>query len=363
MKKSILSVPVYIIFLFLVVTLISCNKENPITPPPPSDYQFDSARYRWKVTELPHRSGYFVDPWAPDTNEIFLPNVELNNITHIKNDQINIIDFGDSVIGGFMSGFSPNEGYYICIEVINGLGVPLLKRWNGNSFIDIHIKYDLTTNFVIGSALFKSPTEMWFSASSGIIHKYDGVVMTHYHLPDTNVGRQQLFYDENNHLKILTTIFNTTIDTLQFDRIYEFNGNSWEKVYEDRHYYYLRGYGVMNNDVYVYNFVGQTISKLIGNSLNFITEIPKNNDITMPLGGSSVNDFSAFEIRGGNYLLNWNGKKWSKEYFIDDYDRSRIIKADTNFYCAVTSGFVYTARLFRGIKKTNNFKNYKFNLK
>jgi hypothetical protein len=83
----------------------------------------------------------------------------------------------------------------------------------------------------------------------------------------------------------------------------------------------------------------------------------------MPLGGSSVNDFSAFEIRGGNYLLNWNGKKWSKEYFIDDYDRSRIIKADTNFYCAVTSGFVYTARLFRGIKKTNNFKNYKFNLK
>jgi hypothetical protein len=341
-----------IVCLYLLIAQISCNKENPVVEPP-SDYQFDSARYRWELNVLPHNYGYYVYPWAPDTDEVLIPNVFSRDITHFKNNQMSIISFGSGTTVGYISGFSKIEGYLFCTRYEDNIWKPLLKRWDGNSFSDIPIKYNSNKDFDGGIVLFKSPSEIWISGK-GRVHKFDGVGITDYFIHDTYdtlMTPVKIYYDESNRLKYLTNYFMLgPIDSISIDRIYEFNGSGWSKVYEDIHPAFNRSYWVLGTDVCAFD--GYSFYKLIGNSLMLMTTFPKVTGMLLGcIGGSSINDFLITGTSlGGDCFYHWNGKKWSIEVFVG-YDKNYIIKPTSNFYCLTVSGSVSLPYLIRGFKK------------
>jgi hypothetical protein len=346
--KSIFTFPMILLIIFILLTNYSCNN-NPINSGS-VEYQFDSSRYRWEFNDI-YSIGDPLYQWAPDTGEVFIPDCGYNQLIHFKNNQMSYISFGDDVRIGWMSGFSKNEGYLLCVKIENNLRKPLLKKWDGNSFSDISIIYDSTRYYNPGPVLFKSPNEIWI-AETRTIEKFDGIKLNYYNKDETDtlISPTNLFYDEFNKLKYLTTYFNLSIDSLQKDRIFEFNGTSWNKVYEDIHPVFSRVYYILGKDVCAFD--GTNFFKLKGNSLELITSYPQNENslIFGNFNGSSVNDFLVFGYRDyKEKIFHWNGKKWSIEVNTQ-FNMTKITKPSDNFYCAVVYN-IFTPSLIRGFKK------------
>jgi hypothetical protein len=351
MKKSTLFVPILFILLLNIFTIFSCNNnDNPIETS--EHYQFDLARFNWNYIFLPYNAGYYVAPWSPDTNEVFLSNSFTNDITHFKNGQIDLINFGENIRVGYIAGFNPTEGYLICAELKDNIWQPHIKRWNGNSFEVVPINHNFKKRFTASTVLIKSSTEMWF-AGIGVIHKFDGYNLTQYYLSDTNMWGTGIFYDENNHLKYLTTYSNEEIDSVQKDYVYEFNGNDWNKIYEDNTYpIATKFYRILGNSIFSFN--GRQIMKLEGNILKLFMNLPDDIGLTLPFVGTSFNDFMAF---GNSWdmkisLFHWNGMKWSNEGKYDLPAQICGTELKNNYYCWSMCDFsLIQPVLLRGFKK------------
>ena len=84
--KKLKSIPVIYVILTILASLyfISCKEDNPVTTPPDEPYQYDSARFSWKVDTL-YGQGFYAGVWSPDTNEVFVPNIFENSYVHILN--------------------------------------------------------------------------------------------------------------------------------------------------------------------------------------------------------------------------------------------------------------------------------------
>jgi hypothetical protein len=358
MKKISIS-HISVFFAIISFLFYSCNKDdNPVKSN--EHYQFDSARFNWNSIVLPYNWGYYLPPWAPDTNEAFLSNSLLNNITHYKNGQIEIINFENNIIIGSIAGFSPNEGYLICVEYKDSIWQPHIKRWNGNSFEVVPINHNFKKNFTVSTVLIKSSNEMWFSGK-GVIHKFDGYNLKQYYLADTNMWGTGIFYDENNHLKYLTTFYNEAIDSIQKDYVYEFDGSNWNKIYEDNTYpITTKYYRVLGNTIFAYN--GRQIMKLEGNNLIIYMNISADMGFTLPFFGSSLNDFMAF---GDSWdrktnLFHWDGKKWSNEGKYEPFAKISGTKINDNSYCLTMCEYnVLAPLLIIGSKKSIEKSNLK----
>jgi len=357
-SKFIYIVSLFVTIVYLIIAFVSCENENPIIN---NDYQFDSARFTIQSDLIPfQRDGYYSPPWSPDTNEVFLINDNFSAITHYKNgvfEQIRINQNLD-IKPYLIDGISPNEGYLICSIIRNNKYEPYILKWNGNSFEPITFSHNYYHRFAPTTMLIKNSNEIWIG-DENTVHKFDGNSLIQYNMPDPyvlGIGGVCLYSDENNRLKYLTVRYNGDIDTVERDRIYEFTGTEWIKVFEYIHPLDAEYIDVLGKDVYTFNKLNEnTIKKLNGNVLTPYMKI-ENFIPSYRFVGNSLTDFVAFgrlknSIPYAN-AFHWNGNKWSKEDKEISISSERISNRNNNnnYFISVSNGGVsYMYRIKRKI--------------
>jgi len=347
---------VFPVLCILMLAIFSCNKDNPVVPHD-EGLQPDSPRFNWQVTRMPYFGGgeFCYSLWSPDTNEVFMCSI-INYLVHFKDGQFSTINYGPNIRMFFIDGLSPTEGYIIGSEHKNGIDIPHIERWNGSSFMNVPINYNFDKDFHVSNILIKSSTEMWFSSPKGIMHKFDGYNLTQYYLPDTMMWGEGLLYDESNRLRYLTTYFDGAIDTLHRNYVYEFNGTTWSKVYEDITPLFTRVYGTFNNIIFAYSYP-TSLYKLNNNVLSIALNVGYSNFALQDVpsfAGKSLSDFMGFAYYSNGYsFFHWNGQKWSYEN-VGNEDFTDLIKLrmiNDNYFCGVKNGVIHQGFLYRGYRK------------
>ena len=346
--KFIISFPVYFICLYLIISIFSCNKENPITPPPVASI-LDSNYLDWSfdTTYVNPSSNMFI----ADTDKIFIPGVPY--LVYINNSSIRYISYNDNDFGGgCITGTGINNIY------VGGISISLsrskLKRWNGSGFEDIAIPVD--TGYLKDIEAI-SENDIWMTTSKSIIYHYSNHSITTYR-PDSTLSNIRLFKDNFNNL---FAIFNKISygDYLYYN-ISKFENNSWVQILIDS----------ANRNAGIGYFIGFSENKILRNNVSSIDyfngtnwEIYINlNDNIRPFiagGGSTENILFQADENDNDYIFYFDGKKFYRHKNISFPD---IMIADIQYkfgryYMTMEEDFL--GRSFLGIGKfrRNNFIN------
>ena len=343
MKKLIYSVTLIFIIFLQLFFLSSCN-ENPVEQKP--TYNFDTSRFVWQVTRLPGFE-WIYSLWSPDTNEVLMTSWN-NHLLHFKDGYITQINYGANIHIASIDGLSKTEAYIAGAEVVNGKYTPHIERWNGNSFTNVFINYNFSDDFFVSHILVKSSSEIWISSPKGLIYNFDGFNLTQYRLPDTMLISLDLLYNEKNRISYLAVVFDSVMSNDKH-YVFEFDGNNWMKVYEEKGAKY---YGVINNMIYAYHYP-DIIYKLQNYVLVPQIYTPDNSGIESIAGNSFENIMGFGLANGRSTFFHWNGIKWSDENIGDLYISDILTRKmiNNNYFCATNSGFIDNPVLFRAIKK------------
>lgn len=355
--KKMKSIPVY---LFVVVVnfsllLFGCSEDNPVIQPPESPYEYDSARFNWKVDSL-FGDGYFKNLWAKDTNEFFIANLYSNTLAHVKNGIKTFVQYPSYDRLGGVFGDENNNGYRVGAILIDTIYQPLLQKWDGNNFAKMNNPQNLDRNFFYWTAFIKNSTEMWFGLTDGTVLNFDGINFVHYPLTNPDLVFTKFFYDESNTLNFLAYDPHYNLNYAEI-LVYKLRDNKWMETYSDS-----LGNKIMGP--IKYDIVGNVIAPL---GLHEIYELVENTPIPrlnipvyvfhLGLAGTSYEDiliagFERFPGCNGSFF-HWNGKKWSLE--LCNYSTSfrvEILTLNENCYYAITYDQVWNETyVIRGTKK------------
>lgn len=341
-----------VIFLVLL-SLSSCNEDKSVTPPPvDSTYDFDSARYKWKVDTL-LGDGFIGGLWAPDTNEMFIPNNFSNVLYHIKNGITTRTYYsGDNPVG-VIYGDEQNHGIRVSSMKIGKIHQPVFQKWGGENFIDIPNPQNLDFNMYFWTALVKNESEIWVGTNSGRIVKFDGNKLTTYNLNDSDLVFTKIFYDEYNVLNILS-----------YDPHYQ-KGNTEYINFEFRNGEFIKTYSDSLDNIMGplrYSVLEKKIApvglKIIYELIDSIPVSRINvpiNTFTLVLGGTSFNEclINGRTNFNGCYasLHHWNGSKWSIELCGYLADEANIFEFGGVYYAMMYDIEWSSWYVAKGVKK------------
>lgn len=310
----------YCIFMTLLLLIIGCD-EDPITPPPAGDYEFDSARFNWSVDTVNDWGFDLFSVYSPDTSEIFAANNNGDYLLHIHKGiqtRYYFSDFSPHYVGGTSS----NEVYIGGGKFNGSIYLPHLKKWTGGGFIDIDIPTKYPIEEVIGNGVINSGNDMWLCTQRKLI-RYDGSQFTEYIFTDTSRIPFGFFLKNGTTPTIVSNYLNTDKDTILRNYIYELQGDTVVKTFQNTWYQSNNGYVFMYNlkeNIYgfgndrVYDFIFpnfipnviapegyyMTLGKVTGNNMNDL--------ICVMGGGEPPTPFGPFE-----WFYHWDGIKFSKE--------------------------------------------------
>lgn len=307
--------------IILILTFSSCS-ENPVTPKKNIGYQFDSARFNWRVDTVPD---FCTDIWGIDTSSIYF----LTPLHMLKYDGKNYqpLYYGvPNLSSGSFGGINENNLYIGCQYVYGNYGLPGLLKYNGISFEVIHI--DSLLNNGIQWIYAYNLNETWMGTNKGWLLKYDGINIQ-YFLYDTNyyvVPRLKILSGE---LLVLAYSYTKTSNVYQ---ILKFNNGIWHVLFSIDNPEFFGPFKIENELIAskedgFYKFEGNNFTKIV-NTPNYFTIF---------FDGSSETDILCFgEIYGTipRTQFHWNGNKWSKEITYDYFDPMWIRKIQ-NKYVAV----------------------------
>jgi len=357
MKKSILSVPVYIVFLYLVISIFSCNKENPITPPPPpSGYQFDSARYNWQVDTLLWYGGSTGGYFVLDSSNYYMI-TDFGQFIHHDENGFHTYQLPD-IIAHSVYGKDKNNIYIYGYKIIVGTNNTVLRlvKWNGSSFKDIiipdtayHIDYLITSVYILND------NEIWLGTNLGKLIKYDGVNFK-YFIFNSNYefGMDINFFEQENQFYAEASIY-AGFGWIDSALIFKYSNDNWENVYKrgyPKPFKYRNFYSHINGFLYsleedgLYRFNGSGFIKIMGFESGIFGQY---GSFFVFAGGSEENFL--IEAPSGNSgnigLYHWNGIKWSKE-IIDKSNPFQCVYFNEGHYFSFTAdwfnAYVYKAR-------------------
>ena len=299
MKKSIFFIPVFIVSFYLLITLISCNKENPITPPPvPSIIDSNYLDWSFDTIDISIKYGMCI----ADTNKIFIPGRPY--LVYINNGTVNYKNYNDNDFGSFcISGTNINNVF------IGGFSFSLskskLKRWNGATIEDIALPSDTGNIFNI---LAISQNDVWMTTSRNKIYHYANNSTNTYWF-SSNYAGGNIFKDNLENL--YSSFYEITTGNYVYLNIFKFINDTWVQVSRDSANKNLGiGYFIgFSGDKYLRNnassidyfnglFWGKYIS-LIGNLRPFIAG-----------GGSPENILFQADANYQSYVFYYDGKNF-----------------------------------------------------
>jgi hypothetical protein len=262
MKHSIRYFVLLLIIFAYSVSFYSCTKENPTTSNGP--LIVDSNIFFWHVDTL-HMipTGDF---YIADTNNIFVPGEPY--ALYKKDGIISYIDYKDNSFGcTCVSGSNINNVYFGGID--KSTSKSKLKKWNGNTIMDIPIPFDTMT--YIGNIFAISDNDVWMITirtriNSYILHYVNGsfdikrldsdlsggvfftdnngslFLLAGKPMPDNNYGIYILKLENNNWKVVCNDYINNSSEMGDYigfsgdkilrggsSGIYYFTGNNWDK--------------------------------------------------------------------------------------------------------------------------------------
>jgi len=325
-SKSIFFVSIFLISLYLIISLFSCNKENPVVP---IESCRDSARFNWTADTV-WEIDITGDLWAPDTNNIFTIAQFDNFIIRRNNGTYSRIDFPDNEYLCKMVGDNINNGYLFGYISDGQYTKPAVWKWTGNGFANIPTN-NVIKNVGIVAGLFVSPTEICAVCSMKPSLLFDGSNFTLYPLPDS-ILYQEIFFDAQHKLKILGVWVTSDIANYY---ILEFKNYQWEIIYKSPNTNLICR--VFNDKVIgqgtdgIYLFDGQNFNRIIELCESFYV---------FYIAGTSFNDFMG-ALKPNNPICifqHWNGIKWSTENLNaqgSEFGQLRMV--NSNFFVSVQS--------------------------
>lgn len=308
--KNIKSIPKYLItaLFSIMVTICSCSDEENSVIPNDGPYQFDSARFEYKVTRLQGIWYFTGELWAQDTSQVFIVNPFHQGFVHIL-DGSPVYYYDPNFCPASVAGLNNNEVYLSGYIVKGNEILPGIKKWNGSYLEDFPIDLNFEKTTFINKSLIKSSEDMWLFCNNVIIRKNGNKFLT-YTLEDTVSKILDVCYDPQG-IPTYSQIFYNDIDSLQTIKIYKFFG-IWTKVFESREEISIYVYSKFNNnicrrDLYnVFLFNGSDFDQFFSTDLFII----------YGLQGLEYNNLMVNNRQFNGSIYNWNGQKWSQEFFV-----------------------------------------------
>ncbi len=310
--------------LFAIFCFYSCGDEAVMI----SKEEFDPPRFNWRGIDLP-LTGYS-DIWAQDTSNIYLINYYDRNLYKINNGNTSAFNAGNYGLN-HMQGINNNEVY---IFGTSANGFITIIKWDGAGFEHYPTNIGLgeyTSQGIKGYV--RNSNEIWICCQMGIA-RFDGVNYQYFSTDDSTMMPQTIFLSEKNTIQYISMRID---ETGIKHELYELNGNSFVKLYED-----FEDPNVTRSSVFLKeirgNKFGLEIKQPVGVSwslcyLNFqnyslspgfcynrkiqtfSTDVRSINP-----AGASLNNYVMFiEAESGFFehyrtgLIHWDGNKFSKE--------------------------------------------------
>jgi hypothetical protein len=336
-KKSIFSVPILFIILFVVLFISSCNN-NPVSPT--QDIGFDSARYITIKYHIPFGPWY---SYLADSTTIFVG--EYGTLMLIKDSTQKFLLYGDNFSCNYMSG-KDQEIYFVGQNWNDPTNYPKprMKKWTGSGFQEIPIIDSSNEYYSLNTVFLASNNEVWVGGEKGNILKYYNGSFTKYKF-DSTFQFSKFFQDELQNLYCMQERDSSNPEGTyrkEYQYFYKYLSQNWNLVYlyiTETHYEidtYITPCQV-RNEIFgigkdgIYKFDGNSYRKII-NSDNFHLE-----NYSSISGSSSTNLLVVgYEGSWSGFVnfYNWNGKKWSKEYTKIGLGYPMITYSNNNYLCS-----------------------------
>lgn len=315
--KKIISIPVYFLFIVLSsVFIFSCGEDNPVsTPPPDVPYQYDSARFDWKVDTL---QGYFSPQRLSciDTNDIYFLDL-YRTLVHYDGENFETQFLPFSVLGLSIKAYEDKVyigGYYLSTSKY---GKPALLVKEGNMFSVVEIP-DSNQVYSINSIERTANDEVWLGSDNGKLLKYKAGSFQFFQF-DT-IYYVDVFKDQNGNIFSINT--RELYDSIgnngrKYLEINKYENGSFRRLYY-KYFEQIDNYTLMTNiingEIYAKNFFN--ILKFEGSEFSNIIDIPGFAS-SFGFSGNSSTDIliKGYFLPNPHYsnLFHWNGKKWSNE--------------------------------------------------
>jgi len=350
MKKSILSVPLYIVCLYLLSTLISCNKENPITPPPvPSILDSNYLDWSFDTIDIKIEYGIFV----ADTDNIFIPGRPY--LININGGLVNYINYNDNDFGSHcITGTNINNVF------IGGISLSLskskLKKWNGSTIEDIALPMDTSSLF---NLLAVSENDVWMTTTKNIIYHYSNHLITTFRL-DSNFSGGIIFKD--NVGNIYSSFYVIKTGDYEYLNIYKFVNDTWVQVSKDS----------ANRNLGIGYFIGFSGDKYLRNNASSIDYFNGTNwekyinlnGIIRPYisgGGSPENILFQADENYQAYVFYYDGTKFYRtpNRIFPDLTFGDMQYKFGRYYLSIEQDWFGKSYLGTGKIRSNNFNNSK----
>lgn len=310
MKKSIFAVAIYIVGVYLIISLFSCNKENPIVPPPPE--QPDTAsRFLWNPIYV---GGPIYRIYVADTNNVYMEagqgrclhyNGHSFNYLNLQDPQFNLVS---------VSGYDNNNIFFVGTWIPeNNVVIQKLKKYTNGVFTS----YILDTSTSVMSYLkVTGYNQAFISTDRNYVYYFDnGTIKKYYLEADTTVRNPFLFSDKNNNLIVIAFKYNYLNSEIH---VLKFNGYGFDLIRNDcfnsadpncfSDFIFQCGNDIImskleaNNELYYFD----------GNNWQFHSAFDSTNIRAYKICGWSKDSLVAMCYQR-NQIYTYNGKKWRYE--------------------------------------------------
>jgi hypothetical protein len=192
-RKSIIYVLSLLFLCYLIISLCSCNKENPVIPPEPPPPQGPDTVSQYVYTTFNHLGGFLSNVYAVDTDKVFIiGNSQLllyngHNVEEYPLNDPNMFKPYD------VSGYDKNNIFIYGEYVINWSKVlPIFKKIT-NGVITTYTIGD--TGHTINDFIVAGPNQAWFSdCKSSKIYYFNNDLISEYRLSENDSIKWGILY-------------------------------------------------------------------------------------------------------------------------------------------------------------------------
>ncbi len=363
--KSILSVPILIVCLYLLITLISCNKENPVVPPPPPVTIDTNDYYEWRFITPATIAHLFVQ----DTSHIY---IFFPNGSCYRYDGANIwepVNFNDPLFNVFKANtFDYKNIYFLGYTYNSSNYYPVtIKKYNNGNVIKSWISVMDSTGDSMNSVV-TGEDDIWYGkVNKPYIYHLLSNSFTRYEL-DSGVVYNYVWKDKFNKIYTFGVKYYSTPPNLSYIMYsYKFNGNGFEKISKDTMVYTYDLFPC-SSDLLIRTF-DWGLSYFTGNNWSSIMNYPSFQ--LYKVGGWSKDSLISFGFEStppslvGFSPYFWNGKNWIRDKRLTPILPSVGYGGDFDQTIQIYEDHIYFTANFGNInnyliigKKNKNKKNY-----
>lgn len=341
-----------IFFIFLTAAAFTACQEDIVL----IDHTgFESARYQWESDTIAGQ--FFYDGVFIDTNKMFFLTIsalyEYNGTNYIRH-------YMPYPFGGYsISGIDENNIYIGGYDVTGYTqSIAALKKWNGAGFEHFTLADTSDKSPYFHSVYSRAYNEHWLSSTKGKVYKFDGSNFTGFSFDTSYWYIDPFMEDEFGNVYFSSKIYEgSPMVTNTKVGLHKYNGTNWQTVYSED---IAGGYGgtffTGNISRQIYCTLDDELRFFNGTAFTIFAKGEHFFFIDAGFAGSSPSNIfiSGFSLIDHNdYLYNYNGVRWSKEFIEnEDFQNFTVFYASEKLAYALSYDYTKDRSIvLKGVRK------------